>query len=108
MIDLIRSKVPAYKGTTQPTTSGAGMLSGFWCYLFGGSDAPAYRGAKEGGATAPAVSRCWWSFTGSPQYKTPPPPTLPPDVIAETADRYRQAYARLTGLSLDDWPGAVT
>lgn len=40
--------------------------------------------------------------------KTPPPPTLPPEVIAETADRYRQAYARLTGLSLDDWPGAIT
>ena len=79
MIDVIRSKVPAYKGTTQPTTSGAGMLSGFWCYLFGGGAVPAYRGAKEGGATAPVVSRCWWSLTGSPQYKTPPPPSVPDD-----------------------------
>lgn len=50
--------------------------------------------------------RAWLSE--QPWDKTPPPPTLPPDVIAETADRYRQAYARLTGLSLDDWPGAVT
>ena len=84
MIDFIRSKVPPYKGPNQPTMSGAGMLSGLWCYLFGGGAAPAYRrpsdgGVNDGGATAPVVSRCWWSFSGSPQYQTPPTPSAPDD-----------------------------
>ena len=39
--------------------------------------------------------------------KTPPPPSLPPDVVAATTERYREAYARLTGRSLDTWPGAT-
>jgi hypothetical protein len=77
VIDILRSKVPAYKGTKQPTTGGTGGLSGLWCYLFGGSATPAYRGTHDGGATAPAASRCWWSFSGSPQYKTPPTPSVP-------------------------------
>jgi len=34
---------------------------------------------------------------------TPPPPRLPPDVVAGTAARYREAYERLTGRSLDGW-----
>ena len=34
---------------------------------------------------------------------TPPPPRLPPDVVAGTAARYREAYERLTGRSLDAW-----
>lgn len=38
--------------------------------------------------------------------KTPPPPRLPDEVVAETAERYRNAYERVCGLSLDDWPGA--
>jgi phosphoribosylaminoimidazole-succinocarboxamide synthase len=38
--------------------------------------------------------------------KTPPPPTLPDEVIATTAARYREAYERICGLSLNDWPGA--
>ena len=50
--------------------------------------------------------RAWLSE--QPWDKTPPPPTLPPEVVAETADRYREAYARLTGKSLADWPGATT
>lgn len=29
--------------------------------------------------------------------KTPPPPSLPPDVIARTAEKYREALLRLTG-----------
>jgi phosphoribosylaminoimidazole-succinocarboxamide synthase len=37
--------------------------------------------------------------------KTPPPPALPAEVVAATADRYRQAYERITGLQLADWPG---
>jgi len=32
------------------------------------------------------------------------PPPLPPDVVAATTARYREAYARITGRSLDDWP----
>ncbi len=37
--------------------------------------------------------------------KTPPPPTLPADVIAASAARYREGYERITGRNLDDWPG---
>ena len=37
--------------------------------------------------------------------KKPPPPALPPDVVAATTSRYREAYERLTGHRLDDWPG---
>jgi phosphoribosylaminoimidazole-succinocarboxamide synthase len=33
----------------------------------------------------------------------PPAPRLPPDVVAGTAARYREAYERLTGRSLDAW-----
>ena len=36
--------------------------------------------------------------------KTPPPPTLPDDVISATSARYRDAYQRITDRSLDDWP----
>ncbi len=32
--------------------------------------------------------------------KTAPGPTLPPDIIAKTADKYREAYRRLTGQDL--------
>jgi phosphoribosylaminoimidazole-succinocarboxamide synthase len=35
--------------------------------------------------------------------KRPPAPRLPPDVIAGTAARYREAYERITGRPLDDW-----
>jgi len=38
--------------------------------------------------------------------KTPPPPSLPDDVVAATAARYREAYERICCKSLDDWPGA--
>lgn len=38
--------------------------------------------------------------------KTPPPPALPAEVIEASAARYREAYERITGRSLDDWPGA--
>lgn len=33
-----------------------------------------------------------------------PLPPLPPDVVTATRDRYIEAYHRLTGLSLADWP----
>src|SRR3954454_9635462 len=38
--------------------------------------------------------------------KTPPPPPLPDEVVGASAQRYREAYERITGLSLDAWPGA--
>ena len=37
--------------------------------------------------------------------KRPPAPPLPPEVVDATVWRYRDAYGRITGLSLDDWPG---
>lgn len=38
--------------------------------------------------------------------KTPPPPPLPDEVVAASRARYVEAYERITGLSLADWPGA--
>jgi phosphoribosylaminoimidazole-succinocarboxamide synthase len=38
--------------------------------------------------------------------KTPPPPALPDEVVEASRARYREAYERITGLSLDAWPGA--
>jgi phosphoribosylaminoimidazole-succinocarboxamide synthase len=40
--------------------------------------------------------------------KTPPPPPLPEEVVAATSARYREAYERISGRSLADWPGAGT
>jgi phosphoribosylaminoimidazole-succinocarboxamide synthase len=40
--------------------------------------------------------------------KTPPPPTLPEAVVAAASARYREAYERITGRSLDDWPGSAS
>ena len=37
--------------------------------------------------------------------KSPPPPTLPDEVVAASSARYREAYERITGRSLADWPG---
>lgn len=33
--------------------------------------------------------------------KQPPPPALPPDVVAATREKYREAYQRITGHALD-------
>lgn len=38
--------------------------------------------------------------------RTPPPPTVPEDVVAITSQRYVTAYERVTGHSLSDWYGA--
>jgi phosphoribosylaminoimidazole-succinocarboxamide synthase len=43
--------------------------------------------------------RDWLS--AQPWDKTPPPPALPAEVVAETAGKYREAYARLTGKELE-------
>jgi phosphoribosylaminoimidazole-succinocarboxamide synthase len=37
--------------------------------------------------------------------KTPPPPALPPEVVAATSSRYVEAYERITGRSFSAWPG---
>ncbi len=37
--------------------------------------------------------------------KTPPPPTLPDEVVAATRDRYIEGYERITGRSFAQWPG---
>ena len=37
--------------------------------------------------------------------KTPPPPPLPDAVVAASAERYRNAYERITGRNLGDWRG---
>ncbi|HET6914934.1 MAG TPA: phosphoribosylaminoimidazolesuccinocarboxamide synthase [Acidimicrobiales bacterium] len=59
------------------------------------------------GSTPPSFDkqplRDWLEGTGWD--KTPPPPTLPADVVAATRQRYVQAYERLTGLRFADWPG---
>lgn len=39
--------------------------------------------------------------------KRPPPPSLPPDVVRATSERYVAAYERVTGLALADWYGAA-
>ncbi len=39
--------------------------------------------------------------------KTPPPPTLPDEVVQATQDRYVRAYERVTGLAFADWPGVT-
>ena len=38
--------------------------------------------------------------------KQPPPPTLPPEVVAATSERYVRAYEQVTSRALADWPGA--
>ncbi|MCB0978457.1 MAG: phosphoribosylaminoimidazolesuccinocarboxamide synthase [Acidimicrobiales bacterium] len=37
--------------------------------------------------------------------KSPPPPPLSDDVVAQTRQRYVEAYERITGLRFSDWPG---
>ncbi len=43
--------------------------------------------------------RDWLEGTGWD--KNPPPPTLPPEVVEGTLDRYREAYERLTGAPIE-------
>lgn len=37
--------------------------------------------------------------------RTPPPPTVPEEIVAETSTRYAAAYERVTGRSLLEWYG---
>jgi phosphoribosylaminoimidazole-succinocarboxamide synthase len=47
--------------------------------------------------------RDWLEATG--WGKTPPPPTLPPEIVEATRARYVEAYERVSGSSFADWPG---
>jgi phosphoribosylaminoimidazole-succinocarboxamide synthase len=59
------------------------------------------------GATPPSFDkqplRDWLEAKGWD--KTPPPPTLPADVVATTRERYVAAYERITGLPFASWYG---
>jgi phosphoribosylaminoimidazole-succinocarboxamide synthase len=59
------------------------------------------------GSTPPSFDkqplRDWLEATGWD--KTPPPPSLPDDVVNATRDRYVAAYERITGRNFSDWPG---
>lgn len=61
------------------------------------------------GTTPPSFDkqpvRDWLEQTGWD--KTPPPPTLPDEVVAATSERYVTAYESITGLRLADWYGAA-
>ena len=46
-----------------------------------------------------------WVAT-QPWDRTPPPPTVPDDVVAVTSARYVECYERVTGRSLADWYGS--
>src|SRR5437764_3349627 len=59
------------------------------------------------GTTPPSFDkqpvRDWLEGTGWD--KTPPPPTLPADVITASRDRYVAAYEKISGRRFADWPG---
>jgi phosphoribosylaminoimidazole-succinocarboxamide synthase len=61
------------------------------------------------GATPPSFDkqpvRDWLEATGWD--KTPPPPTLDPDVIATSRERYVAAYEKITGKRFADWYGVT-
>lgn len=73
MMNLIRNPSPVYKGTSQTTKNGGGLLSQILCYLFGGGS-PAYKGKAQSAPKACGSG----VFPGSPVYKEPTKPT--PDV----------------------------
>src|SRR6266704_1779050 len=62
-------------------------------------------GSWEPGSSPPSFDkqfvRDWLETTDWD--KTPPTPRLPTEVVDGTAARYREAYERLSGRSLDDW-----
>ena len=63
----------------------------------------------EPGRTPPSFDkqplRDWLESTGWD--KTPPPPALPPEVVAASRDRYVTAYERITGLPFSAWHGVA-
>ena len=65
--------------------------------------------AWEPGTVPPSFDkqplRDWLEGTG--WSKTPPPPALPPEIVAATRTRYIEAYERLTARSFASWPGVI-
>ena len=61
------------------------------------------------GTTPPAFDkqplRDW--LAAQPWDRTPPPPSLPPEVVGAMSERYVAAYERVTGRALADWYGAT-
>lgn len=47
-----------------------------------------------------------WLVKDSGWDRVSPPPPLPAAVVAATRERYLEAYTRITGLDVADWPGA--
>jgi len=66
-------------------------------------DAAVYRPGSAPPSFDKQPLRDW--LEGSGWNKTPPPPELPAEVVTATAKRYVDAYERITGRSLSDWPG---
>lgn len=64
--------------------------------------------AVHAGQTPPSFDkqpfRDWLSASGWD--KTPPPPTVPEEIVATTSARYVEAYERVTGDALANWYGA--
>jgi phosphoribosylaminoimidazole-succinocarboxamide synthase len=65
--------------------------------------------AWQPGTTPPSFDkqplRDWLETTGWD--KTPPPPSLPQDVVDSTSARYVEGYERITGRRFADWYGAA-
>jgi phosphoribosylaminoimidazole-succinocarboxamide synthase len=61
--------------------------------------AASYRAGQSQPSFDKQFVRDWLESTGWD--KNPPAPTLPPEVVAGTLDRYREAYERLTGSSIE-------
>ena len=64
-------------------------------------------GEVVAGTTPPAFDkqplRDW--LAAQPWDRRPPPPSLPPEVVAATSQRYIASYERVTGRRLSDWYG---
>jgi phosphoribosylaminoimidazole-succinocarboxamide synthase len=61
-------------------------------------DASDYQVGRPQPAFDKQMVRDW--LTSSGWNKEPPAPTLPDDLIQRTAERYREAYRRLTGVTI--------
>ena len=63
-----------------------------------------------GGGSQPSFDkqfvRDWLDSTGWDH--SPPAPALPPEVVEATAERYVEAYERITGRPFDSWTKEVS
>ncbi|MBI4295025.1 MAG: phosphoribosylaminoimidazolesuccinocarboxamide synthase [Chloroflexi bacterium] len=65
-------------------------------------DASHYRPGRSQSSFDKQPVRDWLVQAG--WNKEPPAPPLPPEVVAQTSERYRQAYRKLTGMELREMP----